>query len=189
MTNPLVPNQDHANEAHSQKMHALAAQARRPGEWIDIYSEIVEYNVKTTMEAHGDGATALERLKERRTHVRYIRTAFEEHGLPLSEDIEIEGGPIVEQDPSGLPTKVLWPSGEWIRFHWPDGSKIEFRGAKAWTAYTFIRWWDSYHTMFKQLTDPTSVKSKTRIIEPHSPEWQRYMDAKRKDQARGAEPT
>lgn len=189
MNNPLVPNQDHANEAHAQKMHALAAQARRPGEWIDIYSEIVEHNVKTTMEAHGDGATALERLKERRTHVRFIRAAFEEHGLPLSDDVEIEGGPQVDYNQLGLPTRVIWPSGEWIRFFWPDGSKIEFRGEKAWISYAFMQWWSGYHVMFLQLTDPTAIKPKTRIIEPHSAEWLSYMEAKRKDQARGVEPT
>ncbi len=188
MTEPLVPNQDHANAAHAQKMQALAAEARRPGEWLDIYSEIVEYNVKTTMEAHGDGQVALEALRERRGHIKHIRTALEEHGLPLSEDVEIEGGPHVEQDQFGLPTKVIWPGGEWIRLCWKDGSKVEFRGAKAWTAYTFIRWWASYHQMFLQLTDPGSAKPKSRIIEPHSPEWVKYMEAKRKDQARGVEP-
>ncbi len=175
-------SQDAANVAHEEQIAALASKARSAGEWVDIYTEVVEYNVKTTMEANGDGLRALEVLKERRPLVRYIRTAFEEHGLSLSEDIEIEGGPVVETAVTGLPTKILWPSGEWIRFHWPDGSKLEFRGAKAWTAYTFIRWWESYQQRFKQLTDPTSVKPKTRLIEPHSPEWQRYMDAKRKDQ-------
>lgn len=190
--NPLVPNLDAANAAHSEMIQARAAEARSPGEWFDIYCEVVEFNVKTTMEAHGDGALALEKLRERRTHAKVIRAEFERSGLPLSEDIEIEGGPVVHQSPLGLPTRIEWPSGMWIRFILVDGTKIEFRGEKAWTAYTFIRWWDSYHQRFLQLTDPTAAaaasKPKTRIIEPHSPEWLRYMAAKRADQNKGIEP-
>ncbi len=175
--NPLVPNQDAANEAHAQKMHALGAQARTPSEWFDIYTETVEFMVKTTMEAHGDGALALERLRERRHHAKTVRSELESHGMPLSEEVQIEG-PIVSHDERGIPSQISWPAGEWIKLYWPDGSKLQFAGPKALIALGFVMWWESYHTMFKQLTDPSSVKPKSRLIEQYSPEWHRYMDGK-----------
>lgn len=184
-----LPNHDLGNALIQHEARVAAAKARTPGDWFDIYHSIVEHAVKTTMEANGEGALALERLRDRRTQARDVRHVLESHGMPLSEEIEIEG-PYVTHDERGIPTQVSWPQGQWLRLHWPDHSKVEFRGPRAWVALGFIMWWEQFHQQFKALEDPSAPApvAKRRLIEPNSPEWKSYFGAKAKDQREGREP-
>ncbi len=167
----------------ADRAEAKALEARTPGDWFDIYQGIVEAGVVDTMERNGEGGLATERLADRRPDAKQVRAAFVSHGLPITEAIEVEGGPLIQYDDNGAPMRVEWPRGEWIRFFWPNGPPLEFRGKRAWIAFAFIQWWLQAQDQHKQLTDPTRPKpaGKKRIIERGSPEWQAYFDAKRKD--------
>jgi xanthine/CO dehydrogenase XdhC/CoxF family maturation factor len=165
-----------------ERARARAATARDAGEWFDIYTEIVEQAVKRTLESAGEGHLVLERLADRRAAATVVRREFQAHGLPLSEDIDVEG-PLVTPDPMGFLTNVSWPRGQWVRFIWPDQSKLEFRGMKAVVALAFIMWWENFHLQFQAMHDKNAPQ-KRRVILPHTPEWDRYMAAKAADQAR-----
>jgi hypothetical protein len=180
---PEAPKPDSLDEAVlMERVHAKAATARDPGEWFDIYTEIVEMGVKKTLESAGEGHLVLERLAPRRRDAAAVRRDFIAHGLPLSEGIDCEG-PEVTRDPEGHMSQYSFPRGMWVRFIWPDHSKLEFRGSKAIVAIGFIQWWVGFHQHYKKLTDP-SAPQKKRIIEPHTAEWNSYMRAKALDQSR-----
>src|SRR5882757_343050 len=118
---PLVPNQP-ANHALQQELsYARTAAARTIEEWFDAYCDEVEYAVKSTMEVNGDGHLVLDALAPRRAASKVIRTELAQRGLTFSDDMELEGGPIVQLDEHGAPARMEWPQGEWIRLFWPDG--------------------------------------------------------------------
>lgn len=191
MTDPLAIAHAAAEarrEEHQMRMHLAAATARSPGEWIDIFQQVVEFSVKSTMEEHGDGDKVLDRLSDTRTSLRAIRIRFEEHGLPLLEDIETEG-PDVFPDAQGNLTNVSWPRGEWVKFYWPGRNDcMEFRGHKALVALCFIMWWVTFQKTAKQWADQIlgkgPVEGERRMIEPGTPEWNSYWAAKKADLAR-----
>lgn len=185
MIEPQQPSDGQRQVDAAVRQHQIdlaAAQARTPGDWFDIYDSIVVHAAKTTMEQNGESGLAAERLRDRDTQAKRVRADFEAHGLPLAEDIEIEGGPQIVYDQHGIPQVVGWPNGHWIRFHWPDGSQLEFRGYKALIAFAFIQWWIPFHLQFQALSDPTKQAApKTRIVNPGEADWNSYMQAKRKE--------
>lgn len=175
--------------AHKTRVDLAAAQARTPGEWLDIFQSIVEHSVKTTMEANGEGTKVLESLSETRTSLRRVRDRFEEHGLPILEAIDIEG-PLVTPDALGGMTNISWPRGEWVKLYWPARTDfLEFRGHQALVAVSFIMWWSSFQALAEQQNaqllgkpEPEGIK---RMVEPGSPEWDRYFAGKAADLAKG----
>ncbi len=185
---PLVPNKAAEHALRQELAYARTAAARTIGEWFDAYCDEVEYAVKSTMEENGDGHLVLDALAPRRASSKAIRAELEQRDLTFSDEMELEGGPLVQLDEHGVVARMEWPQGEWIRLFWPDGSKLEFRGHRALVVFAFIEFWKSRQQLYKHLTDPTSNKPKTRIIEPFTPEWNAYMKAKKADQAKGVEP-
>lgn len=170
---------------HAIAMQLKAAEARTPGDWVDIFQSIIEQSVKTTMETNGDGKLVLEKLAESRTSIAAVRERFMAHGLPLLEDVEIEG-PEVSHDAMGYLTKLEWPRGEWVKFFWPGRTGcLEFRGHKALTALSFIMWWENFHQTAQQWDNQLKGKSEpeqiVRQIAPGSPEWVKYYAEKAAD--------
>lgn len=180
MDNPLLPDDKAAEEALQQRIALKATLARDAGEWFDIFEEVTTHHVVKTMEAHGD--SPIDVLNDWKDDKIAVRRELVAHGLPLSEEIEIEG-PV--QDPSRPTdqTAILWPMGQQLTIHWPDGSKLEFRGRKALIAFSFIIWWDSFQSAYKIPNAP----EKTRMIKPGSKEWDDYYRAKAFDRKRGVE--
>jgi hypothetical protein len=163
--------------------------ARTPADWFDIYQSIVEHGVKTVLESAGEGGQVLDRLRPWRSDAKVVKREFQAHGLPLSDEVEIEG-PLVIPDVNGFLTTVKWPRGLWVTFFWPDKSKLTFRGDKALVALGFIMWWSGFHLQYVAMQDPNSPKEqerrarapKKRLIEPGSPEWDAYFAAKKRAQ-------
>lgn len=183
MENPLVPRNAASDEAMNQAIMVKAALARTPGEWFDIFEEVTTHHVVKTMESHGDSAVDV--LHDWKDDKIAVRREFMAHGLPLTEEIEIEG-PV--QDPSRPTdqTAILWPAGQQLTIHWPDGSTLMFRGRKALIAFSFILWWDSFQSAFKVSTGQ-QIGGQSRVIEPGSPEWNEYYRRKNADLAKGVE--
>lgn len=174
--------------AHQQLVEQAAAEARTPAEWVDIFQSVIEFSVKTTLEASRMGDQVLEKLADFRSAIKVVRHRFQSHGLPLSEDLDFEG-PEMHLDNRGMDQGITWPHGRWVRFLWPDHSVMEFRGYQAFVAMMFIRWWDQFAKLHQQQAealaggDGMSSKEK-RIIEPGSSDWNRYFGAKAEDMAR-----
>ena len=133
------------------------------------------------MEQNGAGDKVLEAIKPWRDSFAVVKRELQAHGMPLSEDIEVEG-PTMGHTTSGIPVVVAWPTGVWVRFIWPDQSRISFRGHDAQVAVTFWIWWADFQDVhMKQMDIAKDAQAKTRIILPGSAESQAYHDAKRKD--------
>ena len=67
----------------------------------------------------------------------------------------------------------------------PDKSTLEFRGYPAFVAITFIRWWSQFALLHRaQAAAMDGREAKARVIEPGSPEWDRYYSAKNADMER-----
>ena len=174
---------------HKTRVDVAAAQARTPGEWIDIFQSIIEHSVRTTMEANGDGGKVLEQLSESRTSMRRVRERFEEHGLPILDGIDIDG-PQIMPDALGALTNISWPRGEWVKFYWPNRTDwLEFRGHQALVAVAFIMWWSSFQALAEQqnaqLLGKPAPEGIRRMIEPGTPEWDNYWAGKAADIAKG----
>ena len=181
MDNPLVPNDAAAEEAFQQRTMAKAALARSVGDWWDIFEEISTHQVVKTMEAHGD--SAVDALKDWKDDKITVRREFVAHGLPLTEEVEVEG-PM--QDPSRPTdqTAILWPMGQQITLFWPDGSKLHFRGRKALIAFTFVLWWDGFQSAYK-INMGQQEEQQSRLIAPGSAEWDEYYKRKNADLKKG----
>lgn len=172
-----------------QRTNAAAAEARTAGEWFDIYWDIVATGVRHILEAnHADKTSAAaefdKRMAEHMQFAKVVRREFVSHGLPLLEEIEWEG-PLCEHDEAGLPHIVSWPRGVWIEFFWPTagskGDKLRFEGQAAVCALGFIQWWVGFQQVGAHMAGK-EVEAKTRIIEPGSNEYVKYMAAKAKEQ-------
>ncbi len=178
MDNPLTPQA--SLEADQQRIAMKAALARDAGEWFDIFDEVVtSYTVKT-MEAHGDSAVDV--IKDWKDDRAAVRREFVAHGVPLTDEIEVEG-PAPDPSRPTDPTALLWPMGQQATFIWPDGSKLAFRGRKALIAFSFVRWWAEFHNTYK--VGPAQVEEKHRIVAPGSAEWNEYYRRKNEDIKRG----
>jgi hypothetical protein len=172
---------------HQARVELAAAEARTPGEWVDIYQSVVEFGVQSTLEASGEGGQVLEKLAEPRAAFKQVKHKFQSHGLPLSEELEFEGPCLHLDEQTGMDIGVTWPQGRWVRFFWPDKSTLEFRGYQALVAFTFIRWWAQFAKLHQAQAAAASgapAAAPARIIEPGSPEWQRYYSAKHVDMER-----
>ncbi len=157
------------------------AEAKNAKDWMDLYQEITEHSVKVTMEQNGAGDQVLEHLKEWRPAFAHVSRELNAHGLPLTEEIELEG-PIMGLTNTGLPIIESWPLGVQVKFHWPDGSKLHFKGNAAIVAVTFWMWWVNFQDVHKQqIGIADKAEKRSRIILPGSLESQAYGDAKRKD--------
>jgi hypothetical protein len=169
---------------HQGQVELAAAAARTPEEWVDIYQSVIEFAVKSTLEASKMGHEVLERLAEPRAALKQIRHKFQSHGLPLSESLEFEGPELHIDEKTGHDIGITWPQGRWVRFHWPDKSSLEFRGYTAFVAIMFIRWWSQFAMLHQQQAAAlagTTPAAPSRLIEPGSPEWDRYYSAKHAD--------
>jgi hypothetical protein len=160
------------------------AEAKTASDWIDIFQEVIEHAVRTTMEENGDGKNVLEKLEPSRTAFRAIKARFNDHGLPLLDALEVEG-PLVVSNRLGY-DDVTWPLGEWVRFYWPGRTDhLEFRGHQALVAMAFIMWWSQFQRTAQQWSDQLAGKEekqgRTRAIEPGSPEWNQYFAMKNAD--------
>lgn len=176
-----------AEVRHQMHVQLKTAEARTPGDWIDIFQEIVEFTVRTTMEEHGEGSQVLEKLEPTRSAIKQVRARLMEHGLPLLENIDIDG-PDIRPDAMGCLTNVSWHRGQWVKLCWPHHKDVlEFRGQQALVALSFVMWWSNFHQTAKQWDTQlqggqAAVAGARRMIEPGSPEWVRYFTAKQADQ-------
>lgn len=178
---------------HQGRVELAAAAARTPEDWVDIFQSVIEFSVKSTLEASGMGGEVLERLSESRSAFKVVRSRFQSHGLPLSENLEFEGPELHIDEKTGHDIGITWPQGRWVKFHWPDKSMLEFRGYPAFVAIMFIRWWSQFVMLHQQQAAAlagTTAAAPSRLIEPGSPEWDRYYSAKHADmekQRRGSQ--
>jgi hypothetical protein len=169
---------------HQERVELAAAAARTPEEWVDIYQSVVEFAVKSTLEASGMGDQVLEKLAEPRSAFKQVRSRFKAHGLPLSEGLEFEGPQLHIDESIGSDLGITWPQGRWVRFFWPDKSMLEFRGYPALVAFTFIRWWSQFamrHQAELAAAKGELPEAKTRVIAPGSDDWNKYYSAKQAD--------
>lgn len=174
-------------QLHQEAM-LRAALARTAGEWFDIFVDITSAGVRQTLELSlppGEATAEFDRkMTEQKPYFRAVRADFESHGLPLTDEIEIEG-PEVRLDAAGMPHIVEWPRGVWIEFIWPQagskGDRLRFMGQKAIVALAFIQWWTSFHTVAQRMAGIEGNEQR-RIIDPNSPEYKSYFAAKAKDQ-------
>jgi hypothetical protein len=165
------------------KNSVASAQARTPGEWLDIYRSIVEQGVRQVLEENDAGGVELScRLKAIAPHFDRVRSGFESHGLPLLEDIEVEGGRILT-NPNGIDEGLIFddPSAPEVRFYWPgEGSNPKplcFQGQTGIVALTFIRWWVGFHQVAIKQAGQEKVAT-SRIIQPGSNDYLRYLFGK-----------
>jgi hypothetical protein len=173
--------------AESEQMrarHVLAeAEARSADEWFDIYREIVFKGVQQILEANGAGGETFDsKIAEQRPFWAKVRADFTSHGLPLSEEVEWEG-PQVRRDQTGAPNIVEWPTGMHITLYWPaEGTKaqLRFEGQCALVALGFILWWGDFHSQAKSLAGRDDAPT-SRIIDPTSREYHRYVQDKAAD--------
>lgn len=157
------------------------AEAKSPKDWMDIFQAITESSVKASMEQNGQGDRVLETLRPWRASFPNVSRELQAHGMPLTEQIEVEG-PQIGRTTSGLPVVDAWPTGVWVKFHWPDHSSLGFKGQDALVAVTFWMWWVDFQDVhMKQLGLAKDAEQKTRLILPGSAESRAYQDAKRKD--------
>lgn len=160
------------------------AEAKSPKDWMELFREITEHSVKTMMEANGQGGQVLQQLAPWRGSFVVVSQRLNAHGMPLSEEIEVEG-PIIGRTANGLPIVDEWPTGVWVKFHWPDRSFVGFKGNDAIVAVSFWMWWaDFQHVHMKQMDIAKVAEGKTRLILPGSAESIQYHQAKREDQSK-----
>ncbi len=158
-----------------------AANARTPGEWFDIFTTVGFSMVKREMERIGmvDPGAYEKKIAEHLPFYQKVREVLNAHGLPLTEEIEIDG-PLVEADALGQMHNVSWPRGAWIELHWP-GNKSEmlrFEGRAASVALEFILWWDGFHQMGMHMAGKDPIE-RSRIVDPNSADYHRYITGKR----------
>lgn len=173
---------DAKQQALIESAKVRGAEAKTPKDWMDIFQEITEHSVKVTMEQAGDGDKVLDRLREWRPAYAHVARELNAHGMPLSEEVELEGPRMGHVN--GLPIVEEWPYGVQLKMHWPDGSHLHFKGNAAIVAVTFWIWWVNFQE--RHLTQmgiaKTAQENSKRILLPGSAESAAYNDAKRKDQ-------
>ncbi len=192
MTDPLLGDVDpvsrlrHTVEDEQMRMQTelAAANARTPGDWFDIFTTIGFSMVKRELERLGrtDPQDFDRTVAEHRPFYAKVRSILEKHGLPLTEEVEIEG-PDIEYDLFNMPHNITWPRGVWLELHWPEskGQMLRFEGRAASVALEFIQWWDGFHQVAMKMGGKDST-GKQRLVDPNSPEYLRYVTGKRKAQ-------
>jgi hypothetical protein len=173
-----------AEQEQLRARHLLAeASARSAEEWFDIFKEIVATGVRQSLERNGDGIVLFDqKMAEQKPFWAKVRADLVAHGLPLSEDVEIDG-PDVSRDASGAPHIVEWPRGMWVVLHWPEegrSSSLRFEGHCALIALGFLLWWGDFHSQAKQLEGKAETPV-SRIVDPKSAEYRQYMAGKAAD--------
>jgi len=159
-----------------------AAKARTPGEWMDIFFAISHQMVRHTAEAQGGEELvkiAEHRWDEREPYHKKVRGMFETHGLPFTEAMEYEG-PLIEKDVLGVRNNVSWPRGAWLEMRWPENKAetLRFEGTCAVVAIEFLLWWETLHGVGMHM-DGKDAPEQSRMVDPNSPEYQRYLEGKR----------
>jgi len=150
-----------------------AALARTARDWMDIYIEVIERQLPSGPEVFEQWT------KVNRPRLRKIGDRFTSAGLTLDERIE---GIRTFRPPNDI--HFLTPSNPYVTFHWPDGQSLTFRDTRAGSAMAFWVWWSNF-----QLPIIGPSEGKTRNIIAGSPEYRSYMEAKRRDQEKGIEPS
>lgn len=175
---------DAKHVAAIEQAKVKAAEAKSAKDWMDLYQEITESSVKSIYEAEGNGHRVLEALEPWRPCYKRVGIELQAHGLPLSEQIEVEG-PIMGNTRTGLPVIDGWANGKVeATFHWPDRSKLTFRGRDALVAVTFWMWWVNFQDVHnQQLGVAQAAEQRTRLILPGSPDSLSYHAAKKDDKS------
>ncbi len=186
IVNPLGTDGDAARREEEQRLRVELAigKARKAEEWFDIFVHIVEHGVKSVVEQHQGNAVEL--LAPQRGSFAAVRHILKYQGLPLTEEMEWEG-PEYIQDAYGFYHGMEWPRGEWIKITWPDRDVVELRGRQAVVMATFLLWWQQFAGLATAQQNMLDGKAAPRrIIDPGSPEWNRYFQAKAQDIAEAA---
>lgn len=167
--------------AMMEQAKVRGAEAKSPKDWMELFREITEHSVKVTMEGNGAGDRVVDALKDWRPSYVRVARELEAHGMPLTEEIELEG-PTMGTTTTGLPIVEQWPMGVQVKFHWPDGSMLHFKGNDAMVAVAFWMWWVNFQDVHRQQIGLANhAEKRSRIIMPGTPESIAYGDAKRKD--------
>lgn len=170
----------HTVEEEQLRLRAegAAALARQPAEWFDIFADIVSTGVRQTLELSDAPADEhAKRMREQEPYFKHVRSTFQSHGLPLDEEIEIEG-PEIGMDSDGVPRITAWPRGVYCEFTWPnEGSRakpLRFEGQSAIVAVAFIQWWVGFqHVYLRQ--QGREVAGQRRLIQTGSREYIDYL--------------
>lgn len=167
-----------------QRIQMEAVKARKAEDWFDLFQEIVFSGVRQTMSQAGvEGTKVADKvLDERRPTYARVRDRFRVQGLDLSENVEWEG-PVIGPDQFGFPRIQGWPRGMWARATWGDGSTVEWRGAEAEIAVSFVIWWSCYQQVYQQAHDPGVIITddmRRRVVQPGTSDYVDYVQAKAK---------
>ncbi len=158
-----------------------AAKARTPGEWFDIFTAISFPMVKRELERQGrtDPGEYDQVMAEHLPFYKKVREILNTHGLPLTEELEIEG-PQMQRDVLGQMHDVTWPRGVWLELMWPESKAqmLRFEGRCASVALEFILWWDGFHHAAMHAEGKTFAE-KARLVDPNSADYKRYIIGKR----------
>lgn len=158
-----------------------AARARSAAEWFDIFIDVVEQGVRQGLEMNKRGHEILDVLAEHRPSWRRVREALSAQGLELNEGVEVEG-PVIGHNQLGIPEVIGWPMGPVAKLYWTDGSKLEFTGKAALVAASFIIWWTGFNQVHMVQFGGDTPPPQSRIVEPGSDDYLRYIQAKAKAQ-------
>jgi hypothetical protein len=175
--NPLEGEGEALTAARMRQLHERAeslrvAEKRDAGEWFDIYTGIIREGVIDIASKHGDKQKAEDNLRDQSSYFADVRREFVAHGLPIAEDIELEGGyPVYEKE---YLVGVEWPFGQHLTVVWPDQSKLVFKGQRALIAFGFVHWFVGFQTPYR-IQAGQDLAGKSRIIDPNSPEYASYM--------------
>lgn len=162
-----------------------AALARTVTEWMEIYLEVLEANLKQIEQTHPEhhGRIFAEYQQTARPQLRHIAKEFQKAGLSLSEEMEFEGPEIGPFGPNGE-MALRWPDPAMkVTYFWPDGkSKLSFEGEYAQRSIGFFMFWQNYQTPLM----PAQEGGK-RILTGGA-EYDNYFKNKKADQSQGLEP-
>lgn len=161
-----------------------AALARTASDWMEIYIEIVERSLRQIEQQHSAGGDAEAYATWRTTNrprLKRIGKTLTKNGLVLDQRMEVSG---LQFRP---PNHIIWDNSlkPHATFHWADGQELTFYGDDAGSAVGFFAWWVN----FQMVVLGPGGGGQSRIIDPRSPEYAAYMQAKARDQKKGLEPS
>lgn len=180
-TNPALSADQHRAQAAAR---VKAASARTPVEWMEIYIELLETDLRRIERDQGSNREMFSAYaSSTRPRLRRIGRQLQAAGLSLVDELRIIE-PIVDIN-SG---NVFWGVPERCVFQWPDGQTSVFTHDAAGSAFAFFSWWKQFQEVTMQELLVARSGPKTRILERGDPEYDGYMQAKQQDQRRGVEP-
>lgn len=161
-----------------------AASARTPVEWMEIYIELIETDLRRIEKEQGTNREIFSAyVSNTRPRLRRIGRQLQAAGLSLVDELRIIE-PVVDIH-SG---DVLWGAPMRCVFLWPDGQTCVFVEEAAGSAFAFFSWWKQFQDVTMRELLVAQSKPTTRILESGDPGYEAYMRAKHKDQQQGLEP-